>query len=113
MRDAQVLDLRRNQRGHLLLPVSYRADHRPVSLVAWANVAWGNSCRFVLGSAHDCEACLMGKRAIGSKSLRSFVAHRVTAWLWVRAELRAENAKKRYHKAYERRYGRVAGWDQV
>ena len=53
----------------------------------------------------------MGKRAIGSRSLRSFVAHRVTAWLWVRAELRAENARKRYHKAYERRYGRVASWD--
>jgi hypothetical protein len=54
----------------------------------------------------------MGKRAVGSKSLRSFVAWRVTAWLWVRAELKADKAKWRYHKAYQRRYGRVAGWDQ-
>jgi hypothetical protein len=53
----------------------------------------------------------MGKRSIGSKSLRAFVAHRVTAWLWVKAEMRAERAKARYHKAYKKRYGRVASWD--
>lgn len=53
----------------------------------------------------------MGKRAMGSKSLRSLVAYRVTAWLWVRAELKAEQAKVRYHKAYENRFGRVTRWD--
>lgn len=53
----------------------------------------------------------MGKRAIGSRSLRSLLAYRVTAWLWVRAELKAEQAKVRYHKAYENRFGRVSSWD--
>jgi hypothetical protein len=53
----------------------------------------------------------MGKRAVGSRSLRSLIRHRVAAWLWVGAELRAERAKVRYQKAYEKRYGRVSSWD--
>jgi hypothetical protein len=53
----------------------------------------------------------MSRHANGSKSLRSWLAHRVTAWLWVKAELRADRAKARYHRAYEKRYGRVASWD--
>lgn len=53
----------------------------------------------------------MAKRAKGTRSLRSWVWHRVTARLWVRAELRAERAKQRYHKAYERRFGIIPSWD--
>jgi hypothetical protein len=53
----------------------------------------------------------MSKHAMGSKSLRTWLAHRVTAWLWVRAELKAEQAKVRYHRAYQNRYGQVERWD--
>lgn len=55
----------------------------------------------------------MSKHSQGSLSLRAVLGVRLFAWLWVRAELRAERAKDRYRNAYAVRYGeqfRDADW---
>jgi hypothetical protein len=53
----------------------------------------------------------MSRRSVGTRSLRSLLWVKITARLWVSAELRAEKAAKRYQRAYEKRYGRQSSWD--
>lgn len=54
----------------------------------------------------------MSRRSVGTRSLRSLLWVKITARLWVSAELRAHKAQMRYQKAYQKRYGRQSHWDQ-
>jgi hypothetical protein len=53
----------------------------------------------------------MSRRSVGTRSLRSLLWVKITARLWVAAEMSAEKAHNRYQRAYEKRYGRQSSWD--
>lgn len=53
----------------------------------------------------------MSRRSIGTRSLRSLLWVRITARVWVAAEMSAEKAHSRYKRAYKARYGRESSWD--
>ena len=53
----------------------------------------------------------MSRRSVGTRSISSLLWVKITARLWVAAELRAEKAHNRYQRAYEKRYGRQSSWD--
>jgi len=54
----------------------------------------------------------MSRRSIGTRSLRSLLWVKITARVWVSAELQAHKAQMRYQRAYQKRYGRQSNWSQ-